>query len=254
MEGVDCNIYGLCTGRYVKRSDVVRKQQSYSFILLGVGGVVLAASLVGCDRPKKIQSDEDKYSYAIGHQVAQNLKSQNVQVDPRAFAQALKDNKEGKAPALTEEEMRAALEKLQQSQNEKQKVEAEANKKKGEEFLEANKAKEGIKVTESGLQYRVLTEAKGQKPKDGDTVVVHYKGTLIDGTEFDSSYKRDQPAEFPVDAVIPGWTEALKMMSKGSKYELFIPPNLAYGERGRPSIPANSVLQFEVELIDIKKN
>ena len=120
-------------------------------------------------------------------------------------------------------------------------------------FLIKNKSKNGVKTSDSGLQYEVITEGKGKKPKSDDVVKVHYKGTLIDGTEFDSSYKRNSPAEFPVTAVIRGWTEALQMMPVGSKWKLYIPPDLAYGEAGRPSIPGNSVLIFEVELLDIIK-
>ena len=134
------------------------------------------------------------------------------------------------------------------------KVDAEKNKKAGEEFLAANKVKEGIVTTESGLQYRVINEGSGPKPTETDNVTVHYKGTLIDGEEFDSSYKRNQPATFPVNGVIKGWTEALQLMSKGSKWELFIPSEIAYGPNGAGgAIGPNEVLIFEVELIDINK-
>lgn len=135
----------------------------------------------------------------------------------------------------------------------KQQEAAEENKKKGSEYLEKNKSAEGVKVTASGLQYKVEKEGDGKTPVKTDTVKAHYKGTLVDGTQFDSSYDRGQPAEFPVQGVIPGWSEALQMMKVGSKYKLFVPPELAYGASGRPGIPANSVLVFEVELIDIVK-
>jgi FKBP-type peptidyl-prolyl cis-trans isomerase FkpA/FKBP-type peptidyl-prolyl cis-trans isomerase FklB len=132
------------------------------------------------------------------------------------------------------------------------KAEADTNKKKADDFLAENKKKDGIKVTASGLQYKITKEGTGPSPKPDDTVVVNYTGTLTDGTKFDSSYDRHQPAEFPLKGVIPGWTEALQLMKKGSKATLYIPPQLAYGEHPRPGIPANSVLVFEVELLDVK--
>lgn len=208
--------------------------------------------VVGCGK-KNLKTDKEKYSYAIGYQFTKNLKTQNVDIDANAFKAAvdevLKDKKE---LSMTEEDMQKAMQKMYEVRQGQMSQEADANKKKGLEYLEKNKAAEGIKTTETGLQYKVQSEGSGATPKDDDTVVVHYKGTLIDGTEFDSSYKRNQPAEFPVKAVIPGWTEALKKMKKGSKWNLYIPPELAYGDRGRPGIPANSVLVFDVELIDIK--
>src|SRR5438270_10025397 len=136
-----------------------------------------------------------------------------------------------------------------------QQKQTEAGKKNAadaEKFLADNKKKEGVKTTESGLQYKVLKEGNGAQPKSSDTVTVNYRGTLTDGTEFDSSYKRGQPATFPVSGVIKGWTEALQMMKAGSKYQLFIPASLAYGEQGRPGIPPNATLIFEVELMDVK--
>src|SRR5438477_12695973 len=135
---------------------------------------------------------------------------------------------------------------------EKMKEAMDLNKKAGTEFLEANKAKEGVVTLPSGLQYKILTEGTGPKPTAADTVSCNYRGTLLDGTEFDSSYKRGQPASFPVAGVIKGWTEALQLMKVGAKYQLFVPANLAYGEQGRPGIPPNSPLIFEVELMDVK--
>lgn len=208
--------------------------------------------VVGCGK-KNFKTDKEKYSYAIGYQFTKNLKTQNVDIDASAFKAAvdevLKDKKE---LSMTEEDMQKAMQKMYEMRQTQMTQEADANKKKGAEYLEKNKTAEGVKTTETGLQYKVNAEGAGPTPKDDDTVVVHYKGTLIDGTEFDSSYKRNQPAEFPVKAVIPGWTEALKKMKKGAKWNLYIPPELAYGDRGRPGIPANSVLVFDVELIDIK--
>ncbi|NQZ00394.1 MAG: FKBP-type peptidyl-prolyl cis-trans isomerase [Bdellovibrionales bacterium] len=207
-------------------------------------------ALTSCNDPK-IESEEQKYSYAIGFQFAQNLKGQNVEVDSKALALAVSDVLSGKDPKISEQEMQASMQKMYEKRRENMKAEADKNKKSGEDFLAKNKDKGDVKTLESGLQYQVITAGDGAKPGENDTVKVHYKGTLIDGTEFDSSYKRDKPAEFPVKAVIPGWTEALQLMKKGGKWKLWIPSELAYGERGRPSIPPNSVLIFEVELLDI---
>lgn len=213
--------------------------------------VALSLAVVGCNQEKSIKSDEEKYSYAIGYQFAQNLKGQNVKVNADALGQAMKDVLGGKDPKITEEEMQASMQKMYEERRASMEKEAEENKTKGAEFLAKNKTVEGVKTTESGLQYKVITEGSGAKPKESDTVSVHYKGTLIDGQEFDSSYKRNEPAQFPVKAVIPGWTEALQLMKTGAKYQLWIPSELAYGERGRPNIPPNSVLAFEVELLNI---
>jgi FKBP-type peptidyl-prolyl cis-trans isomerase FklB len=159
---------------------------------------------------------------------------------------------------MTDEEVKTAISGLQKDlqakQQERAKVQGEKNKKEGEAFLAQNKTKAGVKTLPSGLQYKVITEGKGKTPKANDTVTVQYKGTLIDGTEFDSSYKRGQPATFPVNGVIKGWTEALQLMKEGSKWQLFIPADLAYGASGTPGGPIgpNAVLIFDVELVSIK--
>ena len=202
------------------------------------------------------KDQKDKVSYALGMNLAANLKSQSIEVDPNLVAQAMKDYLAGKT-LMTDDESRATLVQLQNDLRAKQEQErqkaADDNKKEGDTFLAANKTKEGVVTTPSGLQYKVLTQGTGPKPTAGDTVVCNYKGTLINGKEFDSSYKRGQPAEFPVSGVIRGWTEALQLMPVGSKYQLFIPPDLAYGMRGAgPDIGPNSTLVFEVELISIK--
>jgi FKBP-type peptidyl-prolyl cis-trans isomerase FkpA/FKBP-type peptidyl-prolyl cis-trans isomerase FklB len=180
------------------------------------------------------------------------LKAQNIEIDPKTLAASLSDAMQGKSE-MKDEDIQKAMMKLQEMAMKKQQEEGEANKKKSADFLEKNKSVEGVKTTASGLQYQVITEGNGATPKKDDTVKCHYTGTLIDGTKFDSSVDRGQPAEFPVSGVIPGWTEALQMMKVGSKYKLFIPPELAYGPAGRPGIPANSALVFEVELLEIVK-
>lgn len=211
----------------------------------------LTLGVVGCS--KKLDTDKKKASYAIGQQIGQNLKNQNIDVDSDALAMAINDAASGKESKLKKEEIQEAMGKLQEQTMKKQQEMAETNKKKGAEFLEANKSKEGVKVTKSGLQYQVVTEGTGKVPTKDDVIKAHYKGTLITGEQFDSSYDRGQPAEFPVGGVIPGWTEALQMMKVGSKFKLWIPAELAYGPAARPGIPANSVLAFEVELLDIVK-
>lgn len=200
-----------------------------------------------------LKSDKEKISYAIGQQVGKSLKGQGLDIDYDAFAMSVNDVLSGKKSALTEEEIQKVMMAFQSSMMEKQRAGAEKSKGEGDAYLAKNKEAEGVKVTESGLQYKVITSGKGPHPKKTDTVIVHYAGHLIDGKEFDSSYKRGSPAEFPVGAVIPGWTEALLMMKVGDKWQLTIPSNLAYGPQGRPGIPPNSVLVFDVELIGIKK-
>ena len=208
-----------------------------------------------------LSSRKDKFSYALGMNIASglgaNLKKQNVEVDWSLVAQGLKDGASGGKTRLTEDEAKAVLTEVQndvrKEQQEKMKEAADKNKTEGQAFLAANKDKEGVKTTASGLQYKVITEGTGPKPTATDTVVCNYKGTLIDGKEFDSSYKRGEPATFPVSGVIKGWTEALQLMPVGSKWQLFIPSDLAYGERGAGAeIGPNSTLIFEVELISIK--
>ncbi|HMN70170.1 MAG TPA: FKBP-type peptidyl-prolyl cis-trans isomerase [Bdellovibrionales bacterium] len=215
-------------------------------------GVIFAIAFTGCN--PKPKTNKDQVSYTIGAQFGKSLKSQGLDIDPkilaRGFAHAYGGG--GKDMKLTEEEMQAAMMKLSEEKQKEMKIEAEKNKVKADEFLAENKVKADIKTTSSGLQYKHVTEGSGPSPKPDDVVVVHYKGTLIDGTEFDSSHKRNQPAEFPVKGVIPGWTEGLQLMKKGGKSMFYIAPELAYGDRARQQIPANSVLVFEVELIDVK--
>ncbi len=204
---------------------------------------------------------KEKFSYAlgmdIGKQVAGNLKKQSMEVDWNLVSQGLKDATSGGKTRLTEDEAKAVLNEVQnevhKEQQEKAQKAAATNKTEGEAFLAANKTKEGVVTLPSGLQYKVLTAGTGPKPTASDQVVCNYRGTLINGKEFDSSYKRGQPATFGVGQVIKGWTEALQLMPVGSKWQLFIPSNLAYGERGAGAeIGPNSTLVFEVELLSIQ--
>jgi len=205
-----------------------------------------------------LTTTKQKASYAIGMNWGTGLHRQGIDVDSAALVQGMKDALAGGKTLLTEDEARAALMQLQKEMQEKQQAKAtqegEANKKEGDAFLAANKTKEGVVTLPSGLQYKILTPGTGPKPTASDSVVCNYKGTLINGTEFDSSYKRGEPATFPVTGVIKGWTEALQLMPVGSKWQLFIPPDLAYGPRGTPGGPIgpNATLIFEVELVSIK--
>ena len=206
--------------------------------------------------PYALKTQRDKGSYALGMSIGLGLHKQNVGVDPAVVARGLRDAMAGGKTLLTEGEMRAALQQLQADVHKEQEARAhvagEAARKQGEAFLAANKAKEGVVTLPSGLQYRILSAGSGPKPTAGDTVTVNYRGTLIDGKEFDSSYKRGQPISFPVGGVIKGWTEALQLMPVGSKWQLFIPPDLAYGDRGAGSdIGPGETLVFEVELLSI---
>jgi FKBP-type peptidyl-prolyl cis-trans isomerase/cyclophilin family peptidyl-prolyl cis-trans isomerase len=213
-----------------------------------------------------LETEEQQISYVIGSNIGQMLKRQLQGFDFKVplFVTGLTDALDGKEPAIPQPEMQKLMAEFGQKMQAKQKelqekqaaedlVKGKENLAKGTEFLAANAKKEGVKVLESGLQYKVLTEGSGAIPTTSDKVKVHYRGTLIDGTEFDSSFKRNQPATFGVTQVVAGWTEALQLMPVGSKWQLFIPADLAYGERGRPSIPANSTLIFDIELLDIEK-
>jgi FKBP-type peptidyl-prolyl cis-trans isomerase FklB len=202
-------------------------------------------------------TQKEKLSYAIGMNLARQFESQSVDVDPALLAAGLRDTLAGGKTALTEEEARAVMAAFQEELRSKQAAmmaqAADKNQKEGEAFLATNKAREGVVALPSGLQYKILKEGTGPKPAADDTVLCHYRGTLIDGTEFDSSYKRNEPAKFPVKGVIKGWTEALQLMPVGSKWQLFVPANLAYGERGvGPQIGPNTMLIFDVELISIQ--
>jgi FKBP-type peptidyl-prolyl cis-trans isomerase len=208
-------------------------------------------------QPATLSTVKEKQSYAIGMNLGESLKSQSVEVDPNLLFRGMKDTLAGGKTLLTVNEEHAALTELQnglrKAQAEKMQKSSEKNKKDGEAFLVANKAKPGIVTLPSGLQYKILQVGTGPKPTLTDSVSCNYRGTLIDGTEFDSSYKRGQPTTFPVSGVIKGWTEALQLMPVGSKWQLFVPASLAYGERAAsPLIGPNAMLLFEVELVSIQ--
>lgn len=200
------------------------------------------------------KSEKDQLGYAFGYQFAKNLEQNELQKDISASSvnDAISDVLSGKEARMSDQEMANAVQVFRERKMEEAKAVSEESKKKGEEFLATNKAKEGILTTESGLQYKVLEQGKGATPEDGKSVEVNYKGTLVDGTVFDSSYDRGQSATFPVNGVIPGFTEGLKLMKEGGKYVFYIPSDLAYGDQAPPSIGANQTLIFEVELIKVK--
>jgi FKBP-type peptidyl-prolyl cis-trans isomerase FklB len=208
--------------------------------------------------PLALKTQKDKASYAIGLNIGKSMHKDSVDVDTAILLRGLKDGLAGSKPLLTDEEARASMVALQtdlrKKQEEKMLIQGEANKKAGEAFLAENKTKDGVVTLPSGLQYKILTEGTGPKPTATDTVVCNYKGALLDNTEFDSSYKRGQPATFPLSNVINGWKEALQLMPVGSKWQLFIPSDLAYGARGGPGggIGPNATLVFEVELMSIQ--
>lgn len=225
--------------------------------LVGILAILFIATQVFAAENKLLKTDKDKTSYALGMNAGANFKQQSIDINSDVFVKGLKDALSGAKPLLTDDEIRSTLTVLQKEmiakQTEKMQVLGAKNKKEGEAFLAENKKKEGVITLPSGLQYKIIKEGTGKMAKAADTVTTNYRGTLIDGTEFDSSYKRGEAATFPVNGVIPGWTEALQLMKTGSKWQLFIPSNLAYGERGTGPIGPNAVLLFDVDLISIKE-
>lgn len=226
--------------------------------LIAVLGMMLLVSQVNAEENLVLKNQKDKVSYIIGMDIGKNFMKQSVDIDPDILMKGLKDALSGRKPLLTDQEARETMTVFQKEMMAKQEVLAkklgEKNKKEGEAFLAENKKKEGVKTLPSGLQYRVIKEGTGRKPKATDKVLTHYLGTLIDGTEFDSSYKRGTPTSFKVNEIIPGWTEALQLMKEEAKWQLFIPSNLAYAERGAGhDIGPNATLIFEVELISIQE-
>jgi FKBP-type peptidyl-prolyl cis-trans isomerase FklB len=225
--------------------------------ILAVGFVVSPMLAFAQENAPGLKTEKDKLSYAMGMDLGGQLKTHSVNIDPAVFAQGLKDALSGGKTLLTDEEAKKIISSLQMTMVQKNiaeaKVVSEKNKAEGAKFLAANKSKEGVVTLPSGLQYKIITAGTGPKPTIEQTVVCHYRGTLIDGTEFDSSHKRGQPATFPVKGVIKGWTEVLQLMPAGSKWQVFIPPDLAYGDRGAgPTIGPGATLVFEIELLEIK--
>jgi len=209
-------------------------------------------------KTEDLNSQKKKVSYAIGLDIGQNFKTRAMDLDMDILVQGLRDSQKSDKPLLGTEEIQKVMTQFQQdmmkAEEEKRMAQGQGNKAKEEAFLRENAQKPGVKITPSGLQYKVITEGKGPMPKATDTVKVHYRGTLLDGSEFDSSYKRNNPAVFPLNGVIKGWTEALQLMKVGSKWQVFLPSALAYGERGAGQvIGPNATLIFEVELLGIEK-
>jgi FKBP-type peptidyl-prolyl cis-trans isomerase FklB len=205
----------------------------------------------------ELKDQKDKESYSLGYQFGMSLKMQGVDINLDAYASAIRDALGGKEPRMSSEEMQSTVmgfrQRMADAQQKALKDQGEKNLAEGKSFLAENTKKTGVKTLPSGLQYKVLSEGAGKTPKKSDTVTVHYRGTFMNGTEFDSSIARGQPATFKVDGVIPGWTEALQLMKEGAKWQLFIPPELAYGERGAPPrIPPQSALVFDVDLISVQ--
>ena len=217
-------------------------------------GILFLVSQVYGQEKLALKNQKERVSYIIGMDIGSNLKKQSIDVDPNILAKGMKDALYGEKPLLTEQEIQETMLAFQKEIMAKQAEIGKKNKAEGEAFLSENKQKEGVKTLPSGLQYKVIKAGTGKVPKLTDTVTAHYRGTLINGMEFDSSYKRGQPANFKVSGVIRGWTEALQLMQEGSKWQLFIPSNLAYGEQGAGrDIGPNVTLIFEVELISIQE-
>jgi FKBP-type peptidyl-prolyl cis-trans isomerase FklB len=245
--------------RNISKDDLKNRGKGINMksILIAIVGILFLAAHILAAENVQLKREKDKASYALGMSIGKNMKQQlPTEIDPDIFTKGFKDAFSGTKPLLSEEEMRTVLAAFQKEmtakQAEKMKVVGEKNKKEGEAFLAENKKKEGIKTLASGLQYKIIKQGTGNIPKATDKVTTHYQGTLIDSTEFDSSYKRGEPATFPVSGVIPGWTEALQLMKVGSKWQLFVPSNLAYGERGAGTkIGPNAVLMFTIELLSV---
>jgi FKBP-type peptidyl-prolyl cis-trans isomerase FklB len=229
----------------------------YTTLIGMIGLGIILPACQSMQHKTELKTLQDSVSYSIGMDIGRNLKGQMIDVNPDALAQALKDlNGDGK-PMLTDAQARSAMMAFQTqmmaTHAEKMKAAGEKNKKDGEVFLAENKKKEGVVTLPSGLQYKVLTMGNGKKPRATDKVTLNYRGVLIDGTEFDNSYKRGEPAVFPVNGIIKGLSEALQLMPVGSKWQIVIPADIAYGEQGAGAqIAPNAVLIFEIELLGIK--
>ena len=226
-------------------------------LVMAVCIVLCSTEMVIAQELMPLKEQKEKVSYSLGVNIGKSMKRDSIDVSPDLLAQGIKDGLTGAKTLLTDEEMAGTLTTLQQNvvtkRTEARKALGEKNLKEGEQFLAENAKKEGVVTQSSGLQYKIITDGTGKKAKSTDTVTVHYRGTLIDGTEFDSSYKRNEPATFPLQNVMPGWAEGVSLMKVGSKWQLFIPSKLAYGEEGAGDvIGPNATLIFEVELLDAK--
>lgn len=229
---------------------------SRKIVLLAlVLGLLSPATLCVAAERQKPTDPKDMESYSLGYQFGETISKQGLDLNLDVYTEAIRDALAGKEPLMSHTEIRTTVSELQKrvvnARQAEQKEKGAKNLAEGRAFLEENKKKEGVKTLPNGLQYKVLKEGAGKSPKINDGVTVHYKGTLIDGTEFDSSYSRNEPARFKLGKVIKGWTEALQLMKEGARWQLFIPPELAYGERGSPSFGPNSTLIFDVELISV---
>ena len=209
----------------------------------------------GQDEPAKMETLDQKVNYIVAYNFAENIEQAGMPLEPEAFSQAIKDKHQGLPSRLSEEEMNSVMAEFQEQQMAQQQAEtekqAEANKAEAEAFFAKNAKQEGVQTTESGLQYKIIEPGEGASPGEGEQVTVHYRGRLLNGTEFESSYESDQPVTFNVNEVIAGWTEALQLMSEGGKWELYIPAELAYGPGSRGKIPPNSALIFELDLLQV---
>lgn len=222
-----------------------------------IAPVLLFPVCSAADGPE-LSDQKDRVSYSIGYQIGRDFKRQGTAIDPEAVVKGVQDALSGVEAPMSQEEMGAALLELRRRPTETQRVESQRQDQRslleGKSLLAENAKKPGVVTLPSGLQYKVIREGTGRSPEPTDTVTVNYRGTLIDGSEFDSSYRRGKPATFRVDGVIPGWTEALQLMKDGAKWQLFIPPELAYGDKRTGNIEPNSTLIFEVELISVKSS
>ena len=227
-----------------------------NYVLTAILSISFLFNICFAAEKVELKDQKDRESYSLGYQFGQVAKSQGLDINLEVYTSGIKDALSGTNPQLSQEEIRKTLSDLQQKiaavRQKELKGMAGKNLAEGKAFLKENKKKEGVKTLPSGLQYKVLAEGSGKTPKAADNVTVNYKGTLINGAEFDNSYKRGQPTSFKTNEVIKGWREALQLLKEGSKWQLFIPPELGYGSRGAGSVPPNSTLIFEVELISVK--
>ena len=223
----------------------MKMKYGIAIALLGLSAATVAGDI-------KLDTDQQKVSYVLGYQAGAQMKQQNMNVDFDTLTKAIKDGLDGVDPRLTGEQAAAVMQKFQAEQKAQQAKSGADNAKAGIAFLAENKSKPGVITLENGLQYKIVKEGAGAKPKATDSVSVHYRGTLISGKEFDSSYSRGEPTSFPVNRVIPGWTQILQLMKEGAKWQVFIPSELAYGERGAGGdIGPDSTLVFDIELIKV---